>query len=204
MNFFLYLADSYVRENREWEGRRGERGVLTSPNLKPETLIAIGRGEGRALERLYRDWKEKIFYYIYYRVGDREVAQDILQEVFLAIWKSASSYRNEAAPRTWVFSLVRFKISDFFRAQKKQERARNASQEALMNWEQTNQPAAISEVFSALEKLEPRSREIFLLIYYLGFNYQEAAAYMDIPVGTVKSKIFYGKKKLQAELEGGP
>lgn len=176
---------------------------MTSPKLKPETIIAIGRGEGRALERLYRDWKEKIFYYIYYRVGDREVAQDILQEVFLAIWKSASSYRNEAAPRTWVFSLVRYKISDFFRVQKKQERARNASQEALMNWEQTNQPAAISEVFSALEKLEPRSREIFLLIYYLGFNYQETAVFLDIPVGTVKSKIFYGKKKLRAELEGG-
>ncbi len=174
---------------------------MTSPDLKPETIIAIGRGEGRALEKLYRDWKEKIYYYIFYRVGDREVAQDILQEVFLAIWKSASSYRNEAAPRTWIFSLVRHKISDYFRVQKKQKRAQDASQEALRDGEEHNQPVVFSEAFLALEKLEPRSREIFFLIYYLGFNYQEAAAFMDIPLGTVKSKIYYGKKKLREELE---
>ncbi len=174
---------------------------MANPNLKPGLIIAIGRGEKRALEKLYREWKDKIFHYIYFKTGDPEGAKEILQEVFLAIWKSAPSYRNEAAPLTWIFSLVKRKVADFFREKEKEQKIINSSRDYFLVGVGEKNQQNYSDLFSGLKKLEPQAREALFLVYYMGFTYQEAAKQMEIPVGTLKSKLFYGKKKLKEDLD---
>jgi len=174
---------------------------MANSNLEPGLINAIGRGEKKALEKLYRDWQHKIFHYIIFKTSDPEASQEILQETFLAIWKSAPSYRNEAAPLTWIFSLAKRKISDFFREKEKQQKILSSSKEFFLAGEMEKLQESYSDLFSSWKKLEPQAREALFLVYYMGFNYQEAAKQMEIPVGTLKSKLFYAKKKLKEDLD---
>ncbi len=176
---------------------------MGNPKLEPELLMAIGRGEPKALEKLYHNCKEKIFKYIYYKTGDREGAREILQEVFLGIWKSAPTYREEAAPLTWIYALVRRKIADYFREKEREKKIFDKSKESSINGVTNNKLPDYLDIFTSLNGLDPLTREAIICVYYLGFNYEETAEHLEIPVGTLKSRLFYGKKKLRKEIEKG-
>lgn len=167
-------------------------------------LKAVARNDNEALNVLYKRWKDKLFYYILYRVSREEEAREILQDVFLSLWKNAGQFKGDSSPYTWIFSITRNKIADYFRRLSKLRKIDEAWKEEMetSNFERENQDEKI-DLLDALNRLDPSTREAIVLIFYQGLNYKETGEVLGLPEGTVKSKVHYGRQKLGKILKKG-
>ena len=163
-----------------------------------ETLLKrIAAGEPPAMQDLHAAYADRLFRYALLRTRDRQLAEDVVQETMLAVWRSASAYRGASSVSTWLFGICRHKVADALRRCPAHE-TRPLS-EALAR--DADEPA--TEFWETFDRLETDDRELLLLVFYYGFSQQEVAQIMDLPVGTVKSRTFYARRRLQALLEGG-
>jgi RNA polymerase sigma-70 factor (ECF subfamily) len=124
------------------------------------------------------------------RLGDRGRAQDATQDVFLAIWRSAATYRPERGPVSpWLFTLARNAIVD--RARRRSEpavEAPDAPSDGPGPAEQAESAGLRSRVHRALEELPERERVLVAMAYWSGLSQSEIADRLEIPLGTVKTR----------------
>lgn len=185
---------------------RGDTGAQSPArnlaHLSDEALLALcSRADEDALGELY-DRYGRVAYGLALRiVRDRALAEDAVQEAFLAVWRSAGAFLAEQGkPSTWILTLVHRRAVDIVR----REERRRADP-----LEETDQPAgeATDEeawlraqrqvVQEALRKLPPEQREAIELAYYGGFTQSELAEKLGLPLGTIKSRMFTGLKRLR-------
>lgn len=170
---------------------------------KPYRLFMEARkGNKAALEMFLQEIRLKLFNYIKIRVRSLEEAEDILQEVLVAVWKGADYYRDEASPYTWIYSIARNKIADYYRKNQGQKIELEQEKKQARTGEKDEIEGRV-DLLQALLTLDEKTREAFFLVYYSGLRYEEVAEVLSLPIGTVKSSIFYGKKKLRSILKGG-
>jgi RNA polymerase sigma-70 factor (ECF subfamily) len=196
-------------------GRRfGRGGGRDFDHLSDEALIAlVARGDDEALGALY-DRFSSIAYGLALRVlRDRALAEDAVQEAFLAIWRSAKSFQaGRAKPSTWILTLVHRRSVDLVR---REERRRADPIEGLAHaaGEATDEEAMLRSkrrvVQDALGRLPDDQREALELAYYGGFSQSELAERLGQPLGTIKSRMFTGLARLrdllaEAGLEAEP
>jgi RNA polymerase sigma-70 factor, ECF subfamily len=166
-----------------------------------ELLEAIAAGDDSALAILY-DRFGRIAYGLAYRVlRDQALAEDAVQEAFLAVWRSASTYRRERAkPATWVLTLVHRRAVDLVR----REDRRRA--DPLDDAPQATTPGVEEEaglrdrraaVQAALHQLPDDQRQALELAYYGGYTQSELAERLGVPLGTIKSRMFAGLTRLR-------
>jgi RNA polymerase sigma-70 factor (ECF subfamily) len=157
-------------------------------------LRRVASGDRQAMQDLYAAYAGKLLQFALARVGDRELAEDIVQETMIAVWRSAESYRGGSAAGTWLFGICRHKVLD-----------------ALRRCDGTDLPlpsparegSASLEFWESFRRLSDEQRELILLVFHYGFSQQEVADILDVPVGTVKSRTFHARRRLQALLKGG-
>ena len=166
-----------------------------------EVLEAIAAGDEQALGALY-DRFGRAAYGVALRVlRDQALAEDAVQEAFLAVWRSADGYRRERAkPSTWILTLVHRRAVDLVR---REERRRG---EPLGDPPETA-TAAVSEeaelrarraaVQAALQQLPNDQREALELAYYGGLTQSDLAERLGVPLGTIKSRMFAGLTRLR-------
>ena len=177
-------------------------------HLSDEALIAVlARGDDGALAELY-DRFGAVSYGLALRiVRDAALAEDVVQEAFLTIWRSAARFVAERGKaRTWILTLVHRRAVDlvrreqFRRAEPLQDESekggRTAEDEAWLRLER-------ARVQEALKRLSDQQREAIELAYYGGFTQSELADRLGEPLGTVKSRMFTGLSRLR-ELLGEP
>ena len=178
-------------------------------HLSDEALIAlVARGDDSALGELY-DRVGRVAYGIAFRVlRDERLAEDAVQEGFLAVWRSAATYRAERAKAsTWVVTLVHRRAVDIVR---REERRRTEPLEPAAH--ETPDPAGSAEdeawlgfererVLTALAALPDAQREALELAYYGGYSQSELAEMLGVPIGTIKSRMFAGLARLRELLE---
>jgi len=166
-----------------------------------EVLAAIAGGDDQGLAELY-DRYGRLAYGLAYRVlHDQALAEDAVQDAFLAIWRSADGYRRERAkPSTWILTLVHRRAVDLVR----REDLRRAEQ-----LDETPEAAATSvpeeadlrekrtAVQAALRELPQDQRQALELAYYGGFTQSELAERLGVPLGTIKSRMFAGLSRLR-------
>lgn len=171
--------------------------------LDEQTLLGlIAEGKQEALEQLYAAYRSRLWGYLWHHLkGDAEWIEEVMQEVLLAIWSSASNYRGEAQPFTWVTHIAHNIAVNAIRT--KQRRVEGY----LAHIPQEHTPADVDghnegqmvqrlTLKEALRKLTPIHRDVLLLVFYYGFSCEEVAHILDIPVGTVKSRISHAKQRL--------
>jgi RNA polymerase sigma-70 factor (ECF subfamily) len=180
-------------------------------HLSDEALVAlVARGDEPALAELY-DRVGRIAYGLAYRVlRDERLAEDAVQEGFLAVWRTASSYlADRAKARTWILTLVHRRAVDLVR---REERRRaepleedvgaqagvsgSAEEAAWLGFER-------DRVQEALRRLPDAQREAIELAYYGGYSQSELAERLGQPLGTIKSRMFAGLARLRELLEDG-
>ena len=134
-------------------------------------------------------------------VRDRSLAEDAVQEGFLAVWRSAGSFLAEhGKPSTWILTLVHRRAVDLVR---REERRRTDPLDELAQptGEATDEEAWLRAqrqvVQEALRKLPPDQREAIELAYYGGFTQSELAERLGLPLGTIKSRMFAGLRRLR-------
>jgi len=171
-------------------------------HLSDEALLALAsRNDEAALGELY-DRYGRVAYGLALRVlRDRALAEDAVQEAFLAVWRSAGTFLAEQGkPSTWILTLVHRRAVDLVRREERR-RAEPLDELAQPTGEATDEEAWLRAqrqvVQEALRKLPAEQREALELAYYGGFTQSELAERLGQPLGTIKSRMFTGLKRLR-------
>ena len=179
-------------------------------HLSDEALVAlVARGDESALGELY-DRVGRIAYGLARRVlRDDRLAEDAVQEGFLAVWRGAAGFRAERAKAsTWILTLIHRRAVDLVRREERR-RAEPLTEEAATAGagvgEAPDEAAWLrferERVQSALRQLPDTQREALELAYYGGFTQSELAEKLGVPLGTIKSRMFSGLARLRELLD---
>ncbi len=179
------------------QGARREHAALSD-----EALLALcSRADESALGELY-DRYGRVAYGLALRVvRDRALAEDAVQEAFLGVWRSAGTFAAQhGKPSTWILTLVHRRAVDLVRREERR-RSEPLDEVAQPTGEATDEEAWLRAqrqvVQEALRKLPPDQREAIELAYYGGFTQSELAERLGQPLGTIKSRMFTGLKRLR-------
>jgi len=189
------------------------------PTLVPETdeelLLRFSRGETPAFTELVRRYERELYGYLRRYVGDASLAEDVFQNTFLQLYLKTNQYEPGRPVRPWLYTIATHQAIDALR--------RNNRHQAISLEQSRTEPSA-GDVGSLMDTLEGRSdgplegvveeerrervrasverlpeflRQVLILAYYQGLKYREIADILDIPVGTVKSRLHAALVKLQ-------
>ena len=180
--------------------------------LADEDLMQlVRRGQAAAFEVIYERHSQAAFSLAYRMAGSRGVAEDVVQEAFLNIWRSGARYeRARGSVRTWLLGIVHHRAIDALRRSFVHEKRRASDEgiaETLETGERTDMEAARSEeaatVRKALLGLPPEQVQVIELAYFGGFTHTEIAEMLETPIGTVKGRMRLGLEKMRHALGGG-
>ena len=170
-----------------------------------ELVTRAQNGDRNAFSELVRTHAQGVLNVIYRMCGDMQVAEDAAQETFIQAWLRLSSYRPRTSLRNWLYRIAVNTAIDMLR---KDKRILPDAVEDLSLTDSGPSPevlATSSERMEMVQKavlaLPDASRAVLVLREYEGFSYQEIADALDIPVGTVMSRLNYARKLLRERLE---
>jgi RNA polymerase sigma-70 factor (ECF subfamily) len=168
-----------------------------------ELLERIAARDGSAFEQLYRRYARSVFGLALRRLGDRERAEEAVQETFASVWRSARSYRRDrGAGGPWLFSVARNAIVDRHRARGEPTADPPETASADAGPDERAESAWVAwRVHRALEDLPEHERTVLELAYWSGLSQSEIADYLRIPLGTVKTRTRSALARLADFLE---
>jgi RNA polymerase sigma factor (sigma-70 family) len=197
------------------EPARGAADRPTDGDRVADTALvaAVVAGDAAALEDLYSRYGRSCYALARRVVADEQLAQDVVQEVFLALWRDASRFDGTRGGfSTWLLSMTHHKAVDCVRREEGLRRRRTAVEQL----EAAEPPVAApdDEVWSrirgervreALGSLPPAQREALVLAYFGGYTQREIAGLTTTPLGTVKTRMLAGMRRMRDGLDGyGP
>ena len=158
---------------------------------------------GEAMRALYRLYGGELYGFTLNALGDRGAAEEIVQEVFLRAWRHAERYDpDRAGVRTWLYQIARHAVIDARRRaavrpgpppseEPGDAESPGTLEQAMLGW----------QVAAALEALTPEHRQVIRLAQFQGLTMREISERTGLPVGTVKSRIWYALRSLRLVLE---
>jgi len=179
--------------------------------LDDRALVArVSEGDGGALEALYRRYGRPCYGLARRILADDQFAQDVVQEVFLTVWRDAS--RFDAARggfSSWLLTMTHHKAVDAVRREENLRKRRTTSD--VLEGRESDAPKVEEEVWSllrrsrvrdALKTLPDPQREALTLAYFGGYTQREIAGLTSTPLGTVKTRMLAGMRRLRETLDG--
>jgi RNA polymerase sigma-70 factor, ECF subfamily len=165
----------------------------------------IVAGDREALGELYARYQRVLFGYLLQLTPDYGLAEEILQDTLVAVWKSAHRFEGRSSLQTWLIGVARRQAHNTLR-QRKLPIVDETEMEGLVASEPepeafTLASMARDELAGAFRQLAPLHREVLVLIFVHELSYQETATILEVPVGTVKSRICNARRALRAVLD---
>ncbi|HMA75532.1 MAG TPA: sigma-70 family RNA polymerase sigma factor [Xanthobacteraceae bacterium] len=163
-------------------------------------IMAISAGDERAMRTLYNRHRIRVFRFAVRLVGDAASAEDIVSEAFVEVWRQAARFEKRSSVSTWIMSIARFKALSVRR--RRQEIDLDASlAETVADQSSTPEQVVMemdrrAQLRACLMKLSPDHREIVDLVYYHDKTIEEVAEIVGVPKNTVKTRMFYARKRL--------
>ena len=180
------------------------RGIIAAQATSDEMLLeSIAAGEKAAMHVLYARHNVRVYRFILRIVGDTSVAEDLVSQVFLDVWRTAGQFEGRSQVSTWMLAIARFKALTALRNRRHEDIEQEEvlqiadsgdTPETAMDRSQT-----ASTLRDAIGQLSPAHREIIDLVYYHEKSVEEVGQIIGIPQATVKTRMFYARKHL-AEL----
>lgn len=166
-----------------------------------ELLEAIARGDQGAFQRLYVRHSVRIFRFLMRLVQNKATAEEFVNEVFMEIWQHAGRYEGRSSPTTWMMAIAHNKAVSGLRKRREATGVDDAAMAEVPDLdddpEQTTQKQDKGRIMrTCIARLSPDHREILDLVYYQEMSVGEAADVLGIPENTVKTRMFYARKKL--------
>jgi RNA polymerase sigma-70 factor (ECF subfamily) len=185
---------------------RGDGGETPGPGDTDAGLLRrVAHGDQQALAELYRRHGRIVLAQINLVTGDRAISEEILQDTMLAAWRGAGSFRGDSSVRSWLIAIARRQARD----RRRRHRMHTVGDEAL-DGQPSGTPgpehvaldrAEVAEVAAAIRELVPPHREVLGLVFGAGLSLREVAGVLDIPVGTVKSRLAAARTALSRSLD---
>ena len=170
-------------------------------SISDEMLLkSVAQGDKAAMHIMFARHRVRVFRFIHGMVRNAEIAEDLVSQVFLDVWRSANRFESRARVSTWLLSIARFKALSSLR----ERRYENIDQDevvGIVDAADTPEAALDRKETAALlrtciAKLSPAHREIVDLVYYHEQSVAEVSEIVGIPVATVKSRMFFARKYL--------
>ena len=187
----------------------GQYESLGDDNL----LTLIAHGDKDALECFYERYSTQVFSLARYMLKDEAIAEEIAQDVFLAVWQKASTFKaNRGSPKGWLMSITHHRVIDHVRSAKRARASMDRMAQEMASLEKlyqvrTEDEALRSierqEIAKALQRIPEAQRTVILMSYFQGYSQSEIAEILDQPLGTVKTRIRLGMQKLRSIFKNG-
>jgi len=183
-------------------GARNLAARVADLNSKlPELMRRTAKGDKHAFANLYQATSAKLFGVAFRISGRREIAEEVLQEAFVAIWGRAKDYDPvRGSVMTWLVTIVRHCAIDQLRHSQSRPEGHSAPEDILSTFVSTGRTDISVELRAlqrCLDELDPKPRQAVLLAYLYGMTRDEIAARLRVPVGTVKSSLWRSLERLQ-------
>jgi RNA polymerase sigma-70 factor (ECF subfamily) len=190
------------------ERSRSTAGATSAEEASDEVLLAwVAAGQQAAVAQLYDRYQGSLYGMATRITGDRALAEDVVQDAFLGIWRNASRFRPErASARTWILAITHHRAVDAVRRRRPASELPDpdvAPPRALIApdvWPEVALRLEGDAVRTALAALPAPQREAIELAYFSGLTQHEIAARTDAPLGTVKSRVRLGLIQLRRSL----
>lgn len=179
---------------------------MTVTAINETELVARAQnGERNAFSELVRIHAQGVINVIYHMCGDVQIAEDAAQETFIQAWSHLSSFRPQTSLRNWLYRIAVNTATDMLRREKRI--LPNSLEDLQLKDPQPGPEALFSQrertdlIQKTVRSLPDASRAVLVLREYEGMSYHEIADALDIPVGTVMSRLNYARKLLKDKLE---
>jgi RNA polymerase sigma-70 factor (ECF subfamily) len=206
------------------EGTFKEKTLLDKTNRNPdqkggprkpsdeELILHFQEGNLYAFEQIVLRYKEPLINFVYHYLGDRIDAEDVVQETFLRVYRNKHLYRNIAKFSTWIYTIA----SNLAKTELRRRRRRRLFSISQMGFDNRDYDLPSDEptpegvvdggmkesiVRRAIETLPVKFKEVVILRDVQEFSYEEIGEILDIPIGTVKSRVNRGRSRLQKKLQ---
>jgi RNA polymerase sigma-70 factor, ECF subfamily len=181
------------------QGRRVSAGAEADERL----VTRVAQGDRHALQLLFARHRQRVYRFALRLVGNSTTAEDIVSEVFLELWRRAAGFERRASLSTWLLAIARNKALSALRVRNDQPLddviAETFPDPAMKPDDALDASERGAILRRCLEQLSPAHREVIDLVYYHGKSIEETAAIVGTPTATVKTRMFYARKRL-AEL----
>lgn len=174
--------------------------AMTSAHLDEDLLRRIGNRDETALRLLFTRHRLPVFRFLVRMVRSEAIAEEVTNEVFLEVWRHASSYEGRSSVATWMLSIARNRAASLMR--KRRDEALDDEQAAAVP-DDADDPEVTAQkgdkaaaIRRCMARLSADHREIVDLVYYHELSVSEVAEVTGIPEATVKTRMFYARKKL--------
>ncbi|TNE94197.1 MAG: sigma-70 family RNA polymerase sigma factor [Gammaproteobacteria bacterium] len=170
-------------------------------------LVAVSRQDREAFHELYQCMASRMFGVCLKLAGQRETAEEALQEAFIQIWHHAREYhRDRGTPLGWMMTIARYRTLDLMRARKVRQSSGDQPIEQMHDeragpLDESLRSAGAAELTGCLDELTNAQRDSILLTFYKGLSHEELSTALSSPLGTVKSWIRRGLLALKRCLE---
>jgi RNA polymerase sigma-70 factor, ECF subfamily len=180
--------------------------LSANPAASDEVLIGrIAQGDRLAMQVLFARHHVRVYRFVLRLVRNEASAEDLISEVFLDVWRQADRFEGRSAVSTWLLAIARFKALSSMRRRPDEElddEAAGAIEDTSDTPEVSLQKKDKSELLrDCLEQLSREHREVIDLVYYHEKSIEEVAEIVGIPEATVKTRMFYARKKLSELLK---
>jgi RNA polymerase sigma-70 factor, ECF subfamily len=212
----LSSRSATVDDDRRLSGARAGLSVMQD-EADEDLMVQYQRGEVRAFEILLTRHRRPVYNFILRFVGDKETAEDLLQEAFLRVIKGADAYKRQAKFTTWLYTIARNLCVDQSRRRKHRKHASldapmSATEESgtLLDVIPSSEMASDRKTVNkelhatmqrAIAALVEEQREVFLMREFLDMPFKQIAEVVGVPENTVKSRMRYALEKLRLELD---
>ena len=158
------------------------------------------------VERLIEDYGQDVLKIAYLYVKDQQLAEDIFQEVFYKVMKNYHKFEHLSSEKTWLIRITINTCKDLLRTSwlRRVTTFGTLEEQNQTQYEQPfdkTQSESNNELYEMIMKLPQRYKEVILLFYYEDFSYDEMAKILNIPKGTVQSRLARGREKLKKMME---
>lgn len=171
-----------------------------------QLVVEYLSGHGDRFELIVRRYSQELFRFLYRLLGSAAAAEDICQETFLQVHLAAATFDTGRKFRPWVFTIAANKARDYLRSQKRRPempldaRAERSDEDApsfaALLGDDVEMPALAMEaeelsfrIRRLVEQLPSHLKEVLILGYYHGFAYKDMASILNVPLGTIKSRL---------------
>ncbi len=216
MNFFRHIASNLVKGPVPGDAAGGGGGGEPDSLPDAELVSRCQKGDYSAFDALVTKHRGRVFAMIQNMVKNEADSWDLAQEVFVKVWKALPKFEARARFSTWMYRITHNVVYDWMRKRKIESAgdlddnlldreviaagAQAAPAQAARPDDALSQGELRATIEGALQRLSPEHREAILLREVQGLEYKEIADVMDCSIGTVMSRLFYARKKLQSLL----
>lgn len=144
------------------------------------------------------------------RMITRETNEDLEQEVFVKVWKNQDKYIEKGTLKTWICTIAKNVSKDYLKSSKRKYEQNSTTDETVINSIKDKKSAPDQtlmnkirqkKIIGAIDSLKPKFKEVIMLCEIEGYTYEDAAKKLNVPIGTIKSRIYNAKKELALKLE---